>query len=298
MDKNPLGDQLLQFGLTVEESSLYLFLLKVKSATISDISKSPEFRAKHRPNLYKTIANLKQKGFVVEEVKEGRKRIFPEPPREVLDTFLTEQENRIQALRSAAPPLVESLSQIFEQPNVGFLPLPEMLKTFVETLVNPDWIIKEAPESSEIKMLGTIYSVEFNTRRKFGADSAGLVVNKFRYEEHRDEAVNRVKDYQKEQMSQALQVLVSHGPVTVKKFWFEEKSLSIKGLISPIPYSELHVKLNLPGISRGGLATFRLGEFPTLLLSVWGANFNDFKDLVQRTARQFAILPEITSPTS
>jgi predicted transcriptional regulator len=292
MVKTSRFEELRQFGLTDEEATLYVFLLQVKSATMQDISKSPEFQTKRRPNLYKVIASLEQKGFVTEEEKGGRKRFFPEPSEQALESVITKLEKRVQELRTTSETLTKELSELFESPNPRFTPLPEILEQFVSVGVNPEWIIKETPETHELKLLGTIYSVEFNTGRKLGADAAGLVVNEFRYEEHRDAALQRARDYQKERMATAMQAVTDHGPVHIERFWFEEKFLRLKDLASPLPYLELRLKWNFPGSPRGGLATVRLQDFPTLLLSAWGANYSDFKDIMQRISRNFHILPE------
>jgi hypothetical protein len=296
MNKCDQVDELVRLGLTHEEALLYLFLLDVKSSTIGDIHRSPEYREKLRPNLYKIINSLERKGFVREEVKDGMKKFFPEPPKEVLDKLVVEEGRRLEELRGVAPRLSRHLEDTFLKPSRRFPQLPDQLRDFVDT-VNKRWFLNETPEVRRIPMLGVMYSAEFHTHRRSGANTAGLVVNEFRYSEHRDGAIDRMRQFQKEEMGRALEHVKNHGVFRMKKYWFEDKFMKIRSILFLIPYSELHLKLSIPGEFKGGMTTLRLEEYPTELISIWGANHLDFRDLVTRIAQRFRILPE-RSPRS
>ena len=114
-----------KIGLTNEEAAMYLFLLKMKSATIHEIHNSQEYCLKQRSNLYKLLNSLKEKNFVIEEVKGGKKRFFPIAPHIVIANYIKDQEDALERLRNSAPKLSSTMEDIWKAPFEGFSPIPE-----------------------------------------------------------------------------------------------------------------------------------------------------------------------------
>ncbi len=290
MKPERLLKRLGKIGLTNEQAAIYLFLLKVKSATIREIHNSQEYCLKQRSNLYKLLNSLKEKNFVIEEVKSGTKRFFPIAPHIVITNYIKDQEEALERLRNSAPKLSSTMEDILKAPFEGFSPIPEPLLEFINGVVNDAWSIREPPEIiNERKLAATIYSVEFNTHRQFAGSSAGLALFKFRYEVHRDESKEQVQEFQRMKFEQALNAYNGQSFFQIEDYWFEEKELDIDGI--PFGYTEYHIKSNLSPDSTSGMIVLLVAEHPTKIVSLWGANMEDFKDLVTRIANKFDVIP-------
>ncbi len=293
---NDLQKNLTEFGLSHDEASLFLYLLKVKSATIGEIHKSKEFQPKKRPNLYKTINSLIEKKFVTEKEKNRKKKFFPISPEIIFNQYIQEQELKVENLKKLSVDLIENMEEIFQKPNPDFnytsTSIPQVVMQYIEDIISEKWILNESPEIGEQKGLGTIYAFEYNTGRKFGGDSAGIVIHKFRYPEHRDLAFQKTKIYQREEIEKALNQQKEQGHFYVDKYWFEDKELFLENenYSEKLVYSELTGKLNIFGKKfTGGTAILLLKEDPTIIISIWGADFRDFLELVYNFATKYRI---------
>jgi predicted transcriptional regulator len=282
--------RLMKFGLTKEEAALYVFLLKSKSATIREIHNSQEYCLKQRSNLYKLLNSLKEKNFVTEEVKSGKKRFFPIAPHIVIANYIKDQEDTLERLRNSAPKLSSTMEDILKTPFEGFSPIPEPLLEFINGVVNEAWSIREPPEIiNERKLAATVYSVEFNTHRQFAGSSAGLTLYSFRYETHRDESKDEVQQFQQAQFELALKAYDGQGFFQIETYWVEDNTLDIDGI--HFEYQQFHIKSNVSPDSTSGIITLLIAEHPTKIVSLWAAHMEDFTDLVNRFANKFAIIP-------
>ncbi len=288
MKQERLIKKLQRLNLTKEEATLFLFLLTIKSATIREIHNSKEFCLKQRPNLYKTLNNLKEKNFVVEEVKGGKKRFFPIAPHMVIENYISNQEQELKKLKESAPKLSEAMENILKTPFEEFSPIPDPLIEFISGVVNEDWSIREPPEIIKKRELrAIIYSVEFNTHRQFAGNSAGLVLFIFRYQQHRDESIEEVKQYQQSQFEQALKSFNGQGFFQIEDYWVEKKFMEINDM--KFDYSEFHVKSNISSDSASGIITLLFKEHPTKIISLWAADLKDFFDLITRVTKKFEV---------
>ena len=287
MNKKKILRNLRKLGLTKEEALLYIFLLEIKSATIKEIHDSKEYCLKQRPNLYKLINGLKNKNFVIEEEKGGKKRFFPLPPHLIIATKLDEKEKELKKLTENATQLTNTLENTLKKPFDGFNPLPKIILDFISGVINEDWTIKEPPEIIETKELGIIYSIEFNTHRQFSGSSAGIALNVFRYKEHRDDARNDVKENLKKEMIKNFKRMEGHGPIKFLGHELIETRLSVPEINFNHPYTEFKIKTNMDFEASSACASFIFEGHPKKIINCWGADKRDFLDLVRRITLKY-----------
>ncbi|UYP47392.1 hypothetical protein NEF87_003677 [Candidatus Lokiarchaeum ossiferum] len=285
---NEVINNLISFGLSKEEALMYCFLLQEKSATVAEIYQSPYFSKKKRPNLYKIIKNLKEKGFLFEEMKKKKKRFFPLNPQNILNLIIQEKEMKLQRLKQTSEGLILDLDTIVAQPNTKFDIMPPLLKEIVSKIKKKKWIIKEIPEVHNASGMETVMSVEFDTRRNFRADSAGIVIFKYRYKEHLEEAIPRVIQKQEAQFQDALENVQDQLPFGFEEIKFSSKILDIDNT-NHIPYRKLEIKTKFLGKMHGGFTVLKFHQYPTVLLSIWSANLPDFKEILTRTLQNYQI---------
>ncbi|MBN2152945.1 MAG: hypothetical protein JW839_15950 [Candidatus Lokiarchaeota archaeon] len=285
-----LEERLRVLGLTPDEAACYIHLLKVKAATVREIHAVPPFKEKKRPNVYKIVDGLLAKGLLDSEVKEGKQRLFPVRPHVVLEEFVERKNWELEELRASMPALVENLERVFDTPpTVGFT-IPAAARPLTD-LMNPAWIVREAPEVFQEQGIGVVHSVEFNTRRRFGGDSAGLSVHEFKYTEHVAPAFGRARDFAAAHFESAMRSIKPHGPVHVKAFSFHPASLDRTGKMPrSLEYTRIETRLSIPGRFTGGMCTFAIEELPVLVVTAWGADARDFMDAMQRLAHGFTLV--------
>jgi len=284
-----MSRSLEKFGLTPDEAKLYLHLLKVKAIYVREILKSPDFHGKWRSNLYKVVNNLSKKNFIIEEEKGGKKLIFPVPPKEAIEIGIKSQELHLKELRDAGSELSPSLEVEYQKPGIDLSAIPEKWRSFIESIKDSRWLIREPPQIKEIRGMGKEYSVEFDTLRHFGAHSAGVVINDFAYPEHKTEALPRLRKRLEENIEQALKNTEPHGFMRLKRFWFETTTISGEQIPGPLSIAQIVTKWNIPGTFRGSMATLELVEFPQTAISLWGADHRDFLQMLDLIAIKYQI---------
>jgi hypothetical protein len=285
---NEILPLLQDYGFTRDEAHLYCYLIRMGSATIHEIHSSPDFSDKLRPNLYKIIDNLHIKQFIIEEFKDGKKRFFPIEPEQILEKNIADEETRISNLKEKKNDLIKGLEAMksgFENP----FKISSEYQSFLLTIIPSKWQIKEPPEIRKIPLMGSLYSVEYDTKRRFGANSAGIAINKFAYPEHRKPVFEEVIHYEQIQMENALRNHFNQNSFKLKEFTLFSEPIHLKDNIS-IPITKFKLKLNIPGTFSGGIATFPLEEFPNLLISVWGADYQDFLLLIEKISEKYHFL--------
>lgn len=100
--------RLKEIGLSNTESKVYLTLLKLGEANVSEISKSSGL---HRTNIYDDIEKLKERG-LISYVFKGKKQFLRASDPETLISYLKEKEESIAKL---IPELKEIQSNISEK---------------------------------------------------------------------------------------------------------------------------------------------------------------------------------------
>ena len=287
MNKKRIIRYLRKFGLTREEALLYYFLLERKSGTIKEIHDSQEYCLKQRTNLYKLINALVEKGFVEEEIKGGKKRFFPQAPHLILSIKIDEKENELEDLKKSASSMTDNLENVLKKNVEGFETIPDIILEFVSGVVNEEWSIKEPPEIIKTKEMGTIYSVEFNTHRKFSGNSAGIAINVFRYTEHRDESIAEVRENLEQEMIKAFQRIDGHGPLKFLGYESLEKNLVLNNVDFKQPYKEFKIKTNMEINASSAYTSFIFKEHPKKIVNCWAADKRDFLELAENLIKRF-----------
>jgi len=85
---------LVDIGLTLNESKVYLALLKLNKSNAVGISKQSNV---HRVNVYDSLEKLKEKG-LVSEVKINKKKVFEASDPEMLSILVEEKANNLKKI--------------------------------------------------------------------------------------------------------------------------------------------------------------------------------------------------------
>lgn len=105
---------LKKLGLSDKESAMYLDLLEHGESSITDVA---ERTGIHRPDAYKFLPLLMERGFVSEIVR-GKRRFFSAESPEGLRSLLQSLENDVESL---LPDLIGMHSRVGKRPNVKYL---------------------------------------------------------------------------------------------------------------------------------------------------------------------------------
>lgn len=293
-DTGSLEEFLSKFGFSKDESLLYIRLLGVKSATAQEILKIEEFKTKKRPNIYKIINSLIEKKTIIEEEKEHKKVFFPIPPDRLINYLIDLEEKKFKSLKEESIVVLKRMSSIYETPKFSLDQIPEYFQNLIKIAIPNRWIVSENPFIYDSKNLGKIISLEFNTLRKLGADSAGIIIHEFRYPEHRTQKFEEVMEYQQTQLKRSLENIKNQGPIYLKEYWFEDAEITLpsqsKNANMKIKINEIRGKMNIPiGKIKGAFTSFFLEEFNIIILSVWAADFRDFMKIIENVSKKYSI---------
>ncbi len=111
---------LQELGLSDKEASLYLALLAVDYASVSDLSHKTKIK---RPTVYVVLQTLEKKG-LVSETKSGRDVRYNAEPPERLETFIEQQkaslEDKKRVLKDYIPQIKSLQRESGERPVVRF----------------------------------------------------------------------------------------------------------------------------------------------------------------------------------
>ena len=97
-NKNKLEQKLIELGLTKNESSIYLFLLKNPNSTTGPIIKETKIA---NSRVYETLNNLIDKGLVTYTVQKSGKIFNTSPP----EKFIEQEEERKKKIELLVPEL-------------------------------------------------------------------------------------------------------------------------------------------------------------------------------------------------
>ncbi|MDF1537911.1 MAG: helix-turn-helix domain-containing protein [Candidatus Thorarchaeota archaeon] len=275
LDDTLLTD-LRRLGMSPDETLIYLYLIKAKSATVADIHKASSFRKKKRPNLYKVLNRMREKTFLHSEVKEGRTLFFPVRPHIVLENLLLQKQMEFEELQSKISLMENRLESIHSAETISLDDIDSSISQFVRTNIPSQWIVNERP--SIVKLEGTVkqMSIEFNTRRRFGGDAAGIVFFVFRYPNHIDALRERIISSLRDGMIDALESSKGNGSFAIKDYSFSQEE-EIPGFEDTgVPYTKIIVYLNFMKMTgNGGFLVLRLEEFPSWVLGIWASSMDD-----------------------
>ncbi len=124
---------LKEFGLTSNESRVYLAALELGQTTVQELGKKAKVK---RTTVYTTIDGLKQKG-LISQTKQGKKTLFiAESP----DNLVMASEKRYKELKKALPELKSIYNLSPTKPKLRFL---EGRDGYLSVYEN---ILKEKPE--------------------------------------------------------------------------------------------------------------------------------------------------------
>lgn len=121
-------EKLKEIGLSDSEAKIYLALLKLGEATVSEISQSSGL---HRTNIYDSLEKLKEKGLVSYLSRENRQFLRATDP-ENLITYLKERE---ESAKEIIPELKEMQSRISEKITVEILKGKEGMKAALKDIL-------------------------------------------------------------------------------------------------------------------------------------------------------------------
>lgn len=280
MDETLLGD-LQRIGLSHDESLVYLHLLRTKSATAAEIHGSSAFRKKKRPNLYKVLNRMVDRAYLHSEHKEGRALFFPVRPHVIIDRLLAEKRKELEELELRSPEVEMRLESIHAAETVSLDAIAPNIMGFVRSSMPSKWVVNERPSIQKLEGTVTQISIEFNTRRRFGGDAAGIVVFEFRYPNQIESMKERLIATLRDGMVDALENSKGGGPFDVKDYYFTRRE-TMPGLETlHLPYTLVTVHLNFMNLAgNGGFLVLRLQEYPSWVLGVWAASEDDLSALL------------------
>ncbi|MFC1722727.1 TrmB family transcriptional regulator [Nanoarchaeota archaeon] len=120
--------KLKEIGLSDSEANVYLTLLKLGEATVSEISQSSGL---HRTNIYDSLEKLKEKGLASYLLKDN-KQFFRAADPENLLTYLQEKE---ESINKFIPELKEIQSKIHEKVTVEVFKGPQGIKSALRDIL-------------------------------------------------------------------------------------------------------------------------------------------------------------------
>ncbi|MDD4351791.1 MAG: helix-turn-helix domain-containing protein [Candidatus Gracilibacteria bacterium] len=104
--------ELQEFGLSREEASVYLALLRMGSGKVSEIARRANL---HRTSAYNVLETLTSKGLVSFRTHLNHKYYVAENPSKILD-FLQNKKNKYDAKIALCSKLVPELSELYREP--------------------------------------------------------------------------------------------------------------------------------------------------------------------------------------
>lgn len=131
-------ESLEKAGLTPNEAKIYYFLLKEKSATVTEIAKRTGI---HRRSAYDVLMRLSDKALVSYMIDEGTKKYFPSNPNKINELL----EEKKKSFAEALPVLAELYSQKSQKKSTEFFMGKKGIRAVLEEQLN---------QKNEILVLG------------------------------------------------------------------------------------------------------------------------------------------------
>lgn len=129
--------QLIALGMNDNEVDVYLSILKLKNATVTDISRDTEIK---RTSIYYCLESLSEKGLIFRLVKNNNKYYYPENPAESLNNLIS---NKAILVKSILPELKTIFGANPGQPEIKvFRKIEGLRKMFLDPLNSKEKLIR------------------------------------------------------------------------------------------------------------------------------------------------------------
>ena len=226
--KNVLGE----LGLSSNEVEIYLSLLKLNQATVTEISQETGL---HRTNIYDTLKKLEEKGFVG-TYTEDKKRFFTSIDPNSILAFIKEKEKNVEQI---IPELNKLKNYSFDKVNVEVFKGKEGLKVILRQLLQNTNIVYGYSISGELRKhlpkFSEYYFREQNKRK---------IIHQFIYTEKTKKPKSKfykVKYLSEEFKSAATNI--SQGDIVLNIIW--EPEIVVIKIISKIVAENFRKHFNL-----------------------------------------------------
>lgn len=200
MDENILKQNIIDIGLTENESLVYLSALRVGKSSASEIAKNAGL---NRVTTYGILEKLNHRGLIQSVQLAGIQNFNAIHP----DIFVERARQKVQALEQSLPDLRHLMSDYQMRPNVRFFEgISELKKAYAETLKSKTDILNYA-NSKNIREHWSNYDLEYvskRTRKKIFLrglapnDSFGRAVKKEDLIYHRETRLLKLSEFEVE----------------------------------------------------------------------------------------------------
>jgi len=154
-------DNLKHAGMNIKEAKIYLFLIKIGEAKISQIAKETKI---NRSLLYSILEKLQINGVVSYIIKNNVRYYRPIEPEKILE-ILKEKE---KAFESVLPDLISLRKELFQKPVVEILEGKEGIKTILNEILrlNQKWFAFNIPGKGPETLGDYVYLFEKERQKK------------------------------------------------------------------------------------------------------------------------------------
>ena len=189
MQKNEEIVKVLEsIGLTKNEISVYLDLIKVGNSSALDISRRTDL---HKSTIYDTLDKLIEKGFVLISHEENRKTFLPLEPKDLLNYHKLTEIN----LKKIIPELDKIYTKKFEERKVSVMEGIKSMKNMILHLLDDKSEILLYGMPKEVKeMLGPFLKEFHDKRIKRKIPFKGI---------YNQDAINRIRELNSLQLTEA-----------------------------------------------------------------------------------------------
>ncbi|MBI2129634.1 helix-turn-helix domain-containing protein [Candidatus Woesearchaeota archaeon] len=218
-------DNLMQIGLTKNETDVYLCLLQLEEALAGEVSKKTGIS---RTYIYDTIERLAQKGLVSYVVRNGKRYYRAASPNKVID-YLKEQEAKVNLI---LPELLALHKPLIKKPVVEVYDGPEGMKNIYTIMFRTkpkEWLLLGSSGKAEEVVSHDFLNIMESKRAKLGIGFKCLM-------NPVPQAIKRGKELVKFQLTEVRYLPQTYvSPVSIYLFgdytslmlWMKEKPLAI-----------------------------------------------------------------------
>lgn len=180
--------QLELLGISDKESEIYINLLKLKEATVIQLSKTANIK---RTSVYHCLDTLIKNGLVGIINKNDKKLYFAENPKESLNSLLQERKN---AVESILPDLKNIYGKGLRQPEIKiYYNINGIKKIFEDVLSSNEKIARYyASDFSVDELLGQKYLESF-VKKRITLQIKSLSLRTFKYKPEREQKSSHAK---------------------------------------------------------------------------------------------------------
>jgi sugar-specific transcriptional regulator TrmB len=178
------SDKLREVGLNDKESKIYLTLLQLQEAIVSDIAKKSK---QNRSSLYAILDSLCDKGIVTYIIKNNTRYYRAAEPEKLQDMLKDKEE----ALRLMMPELAALFKPMSKRPVIEILEGKEGIKTMLNDIIHQrqEWLAYTAPGAGK-RIMGQYVNLFHKNREKEKIQLKAILLNT-------REGQNRAKELKK-----------------------------------------------------------------------------------------------------